>query len=70
MEGGESMYTPWLNCKVLDKTSCKVIAIIPLEYVIFTGTNSWRDVALLGSKPEEAPLCILKDYPIDGNLWE
>ena len=62
MEGGKSEYTP-----LLDTTFCKVIAFVPLEYV-----KLWRDVALLGSDPEEVPSCILKDYPIGGSLssWE
>ena len=39
MEGGKSVYTPLLNCKVLDKTYCKVIAFVPLEYVTFVGAK-------------------------------
>ena len=51
MEGGKYGYTPLLYCKVLFKTSCKVIAIVPLEYVIIAGISPWRDVALLEEDP-------------------
>ena len=51
MEGGKYGYTPLLYCKVLFKTSCKVIAIVPLEYVIVAGISPWRDVALLEEDP-------------------
>ena len=59
MEGDRSVYTPFVKCKVLDKTSSKVMATLPLENIIFAGTHSRRDVAFLGSEPEEAPSCIL-----------
>ena len=32
MEGGKYVYTSLLYCKVFFKTSCKVMAIVPLEY--------------------------------------
>ena len=51
MEGGKYGYTPLLYCKVLFKTSCKVIAIVPLEYVIVAGISPWRDVAFLEEDP-------------------
>ena len=51
MKGGKYGYTPLLYCKVLFKTSCKVIAIVPLEYVIVAGISPWRDVALLEEDP-------------------
>ena len=48
MEGGKYGYTPLLYCRVLFKSSCKVIANVPLEYVIVVGIRPWRGVALLG----------------------
>ena len=51
MEGGKYGYTPLQYCRVLFKTSCKVIAIVPLEYVIVAGISPWRDVALLEKDP-------------------
>ena len=38
MEFGSSTYAPLLNRKVLDITSCKIIALSPLEYVTFAST--------------------------------
>ena len=59
------------NCKFLDKTSYKAITISPLEYVTSAGTNSWRDVYLLGFTLEDAPSCITKDRPTWSLLsWE
>ena len=37
MEGGKYGYTPLQYCRVLFKTSCKVMAKVPLEYVIVAG---------------------------------
>ena len=51
MEGGKYGYTPLQYCRVLLKTSCKVIANVPLEYVIVVGIRPWRDVALLEEDP-------------------
>ena len=51
MEGGKYGYTPLQYCRVLLKTSCKVIANVPLEYVIVAGIRLWRDVALLEEDP-------------------
>ena len=48
IEYGNSKLVPLWNCKFLDKTSCEAINISPLEYVTSVGTNSWRDVDLLG----------------------
>ena len=58
MEGGKYGYTPLQYCRVLLKTSCKVIANVPLEYVIVVGIRPWRDVALL----EEDPY--IGDFPL------
>ena len=51
MEGGKYGYTLLQYCRVLFKTSCKVIAKVPLEYVIVAGIRPWRDVALLEEDP-------------------
>ena len=51
MEGDKYGYTPLQYCRVLLKTSCKVIANVPLEYVIVAGIRLWRDVALLEEDP-------------------
>ena len=51
MEGDKYGYTPLQYCRVLFKTSCKVIAKVPLEYVIVAGIKPWRDVALLEEDP-------------------
>ena len=51
MEGGKYGYTPLQYCRVLFKTSCKVIAKVPLEYVTVAGIRPWRDVALLEEDP-------------------
>ena len=58
MEGGKYGYTPLQYCRVLLKTSCKVIDNVPLEYVIVVGIRPWRDVALL----EEDPY--IGDFPL------
>ena len=57
MEGGSPVYTPFVNWKFLNKTSFKVMAILPPENVILSGTCSRRDVTSLGSDLEEVPSC-------------
>ena len=59
MEGGKSVYSPLLYCKVLDTTSCKVIAFVPSEYVIFAREKCiLKDCPIDGSLLSREKPCI------------